>query len=303
MAERRNWFSSRYTDCDDEPLCDILHPHFGQVSTVSLEESLEYLWYLFFLLENNLWICKRKCSNPLNGLSEDESASIHLFTMEFGCGPSLYQLLNKALRDVNQQSLNVWNHFLKLILTGLNKIPSSSQIVWRGSSQQNLCSKYPIGKQFRWWGLTRCTPERDTIEKDIHVGQTGVRTLFSIQSRNGKLINQYSDGEDEMIFMPGAFFQVIDQTNPSKDLFIIYLQEIPPPNDDPPWWQTTQPIVTQKNFDGYDGNLYDALREYHNSHTKSFESGPTPQLPGLVTPPLSISKHIEPIPRSGIGFL
>ena len=241
MTDGTNLFSSRYTDCDDEPVTHFLAPitAYREVPAVSLEESLESVWNLFFVLENYVWISKTNSQNPSNGLSKDESASIHLFTMEFDSGPSVYQVLNKALRHINRQSLNIWNPFLKLILTGLHKLPSSSQTVWRGARGKNLCSKYPIGREFAWWGINLCTSDRNTIEKDIHLGETGLRTLFSIQCQNGKLINQHSyfkDHENEIVFMPGSYFQVIDQTNPSKDLFIIYLKEIQPaiPFSQPP---------------------------------------------------------------------
>lgn len=236
MTDGGNLFSSRYTDCDDEPVTHFLSPitAYREVSTVSLEKSLEFVCNLFNGIESYIWISKTNSQNPSNGLSKDESASIHLFTMEFDSGPSVYQVLNKALRHEDRQSIDKWNSFLKLILTGLEKLPSSSpQTVWRGARGENLCSKYPIGSKFAWWGISLCTSSRNTIEKDIYLGETGLRTLFSIECQNGKLINLHSffkDHENEIVFMPGTCFQVIShKKDPSKDLFIIVLKEIQPP--------------------------------------------------------------------------
>lgn len=149
-SEQPNLITSRYTDLHDEPVDRHLAPitAYREVSQTSLEESLKLVSHLFMDLESYVWIAKENSKNPANGLTQDESASIHLYTVEFDCGPSLYQLLNKALRDINRQSVKLWNSFLKLFLTALHKLPSYSEMVWRGVRGEDLSSKYPIGHEF-----------------------------------------------------------------------------------------------------------------------------------------------------------
>jgi hypothetical protein len=61
---------------------------------------------------------------------------------------------------------------------------------------------------------------------------TGERTLFSIECLHGKSISNHSyfkHTENEIILMPGSYFEVIGQSNPSPQRHIIYLKEISPP--------------------------------------------------------------------------
>jgi hypothetical protein len=63
------------------------------------------------------------------------------------------------------------------------------------------------------------------------LGTSGTRTIFSIQTNNGKLISghSYFENEDEILLPPGIYLKVIDQLSPADGLHIIHLQEIPPP--------------------------------------------------------------------------
>ncbi len=70
--------------------------------------------------------------NPSDGLTQDESGAIYLYTMQFHDEPSLYILLNKSLRAENREQLKPWFPFLKLFVTALHKLPSQNKTVWRG---------------------------------------------------------------------------------------------------------------------------------------------------------------------------
>jgi hypothetical protein len=54
------------------------------------------------------------------------------------------------------------------------------------------------------------------------------RTLFSMECKNRKSIKQHSNfkSEEEIILMPGFYFQVMSQVNPVEELKIIHLKEI-----------------------------------------------------------------------------
>jgi hypothetical protein len=72
------------------------------------------------------------CQHPTDDLTQQESAAIHLYTMQFDGGPSLYEILNQSLRAENRQELKPWFLFLKLFLTALYKLPSQNKTIWRG---------------------------------------------------------------------------------------------------------------------------------------------------------------------------
>lgn len=75
-------------------------------------------------LQQNIMIAKMNSEEPDNGLSQDESASIHLYTMEWKVHEnSLYAVLNRTLRLVDRRKLQPWFKYLKLFLTAFFKLP------------------------------------------------------------------------------------------------------------------------------------------------------------------------------------
>jgi hypothetical protein len=142
-----NLAASRHTDLLGEPLTPLLTPITGYqyIPLVTLEESVKPIAHLFDKIEIKIFMTKRGMTNPADGLSKDESRSIHLYTMPSDSGLPLFQVLNKVLRDEDRQTLKPWFPFLKLFLTALGKLPSQQMIVWRGVRGVDLRSKYPVG--------------------------------------------------------------------------------------------------------------------------------------------------------------
>lgn len=146
----QNLAYSRYTDVCDEPVESRLAPISGyqDMPLVTLEESIEPISHLFDKIKDIVQTAKENCKAPADGLSQDESASIYLYTMQFDSGHSLYQVLNENLRSENRQLLKPWFSYLKLFLTALYKLPSLRLTVWRGVRNVDLSSKYPAGTKF-----------------------------------------------------------------------------------------------------------------------------------------------------------
>ena len=71
--------------------------------------------------DENINYALRKSASPKDGLTVDESASIYLYSMEWG--NSLYTLLNRTLRAANRGELVPWYRYLKLFLTAFFKLP------------------------------------------------------------------------------------------------------------------------------------------------------------------------------------
>jgi hypothetical protein len=74
-----------------------------------------------------------------------------------------------------------------------------------------------------------CTTSFEIFQREQFLGTKGPRTLFSIGCQNGKSIaahSYFTDTEQEVILMPGSYFEVVSQSHPLKDLHIIHLKEI-----------------------------------------------------------------------------
>jgi hypothetical protein len=197
---------------------------------VSLEESIKYLVNLFNNdIHRYVYIAKQNTRQPKDELTHDESAAIHLYSMQWiPIHHSLYIHLNQALRSVDRQALTPWFSYLKLFLTALFKLPSSSKTIWRGV-KGDLSAQYNKDEDIIWWGVSSCAISLSVIEQFI--GQNGTRTIFSIEAINAKFIREhaYFKEEDEIILPPGTHLKVIDKMQPAKDLTIIHLREIIPP--------------------------------------------------------------------------
>ncbi len=163
-AEHKN-IHSRFTDLRDEPV-HLLAPIKGLKETplVSLDEAVKPVVHLFHSLGDYVYIAKANSKNPKDGLTQDESASIHLYTMEFYPPPSFYQLLNSVLRSEEREKVRQWFLYLKLFFTAVDKLPSEKVLIWRGVRDVDLSSQYVTGNNIVWWGVNSCTLAMDVLE-------------------------------------------------------------------------------------------------------------------------------------------
>jgi hypothetical protein len=195
---------------------------------LTLDEACVPLMNIISHLESHIWVAKQNTSEPQDDLSRDESAAIHLYTMEWGQGSkSLYYLLNQTLKATDRTKLRPWFKYLKLFITGLAKLPFvPRQSVWRGVTK-NLSADFPLGSETIWWSFSSCTTSLTALESDIYLGRDGERTLFSIDAINGKFIRNHSHfgTEDEILLLPGTVLEVQSQLNPASDLYIIHLKQ------------------------------------------------------------------------------
>ncbi len=128
----------RSADVVGEP-CIMLTPieGFSKQPLVTLEEASEPLTNIVPRIATYAHIAKARATNPANGLSVDESASIALYTMEWEpYTESLYYILNDSLRTEDRQILKPWFLYLKLLFTTLSRLPSISLNVYHGDEHQ-----------------------------------------------------------------------------------------------------------------------------------------------------------------------
>ena len=229
----------------DEPK-QILQPISGYTHEplLTLEEACEPLLNIVPRLPAHIWVAKQNSKNPSDGLTQDESAAIRLYTMEWDAGSddvhsSLYAQLNRTLKQVDRTKLRPWFRYLKLFLTALAKLPPAPrQTVWRGV-RKNYSADYAPGDEVTWWAFSSCTASLSVLESELYLGTTGTRTLFSIEAINGRTVRSHSyfKNEDEILLLPGTFLEVKSRLNPAPDLHIIHLQQKIPPHDllEPPF--------------------------------------------------------------------
>ena len=106
---------------------EMLPPISGyqSVTVKSLDDACQPIKDLFDQkLKDYIVIAKMNSTQPEDGLSPDESASIHLYTIEWNIHEnSLYMVLNRTLRLADRTKLQPWFKFLKLFLTAFFKLP------------------------------------------------------------------------------------------------------------------------------------------------------------------------------------
>ncbi|CAF2057562.1 unnamed protein product [Rotaria magnacalcarata] len=222
---------------------------------VSLEEAIVPLFTIFDrkILQRNVLIAKERCESPADGLSLDESTSITLYTFEWNTNESsFYFILNQTLRMEDRQKLKPWFLYLKLFITTLSRLPPIAATVYRGI-KVDLTNQYKPNSYSIWWGVSSCTDNIEILQSEQFCGKTGMRTIFVIKCLNGRSIRNHSyyPQENEIILMPGSYFQVDGCYDPSDEFHIVQLREIKPPYDSVPrtntnqWRQTTLGICLE----------------------------------------------------------
>jgi hypothetical protein len=167
---------------------------------------------------------------PPDGLTIDESAAIRLYTIEwFEPHQSLYSMLNHTLKD-DREHLHPYYKYMKLFLTALVKLPCvPPSIVWRGVNT-NMSADFPPDTHVTLWPVSSCTSRLLALENNTYLSSTGSRTLFSIETINGRKIRAHSHyvTEDEILLLPGTHMIVQSQLSPAPDLHIIHLKQVIP---------------------------------------------------------------------------
>lgn len=224
-------FKLRSLDIAEEPLRMLLPiSGYEEVALVSLKEAVISLASLLPKIEEYAWLALQNCEHPDDGLKQNESAAIMLYSMEWEPRDKcLYVVLNSILRDKKRtaNTLKPWLLYLKLILTGLTKLPSSRHFLYRGVNL-DLSVQYPIGRKLVWWGFSSCTTHVNVIEQFL--GDQGERTMFIIDCYSGKDVRNHSffETEHEVLLLPARYFEVVSSLKAGVNFHIIQLKEIEP---------------------------------------------------------------------------
>ncbi|CAF3916269.1 unnamed protein product, partial [Rotaria sp. Silwood1] len=115
---------------------------FETTPLVSLNDAVVPIQTIIPDVKHMIKTVKANSGESEDGLTRDESNSIRLYSLEWQPREkSLFYILNQALRADNRQQLKPWLLFLRLILTALAHLPSTSLTVYRGINM-NLTAKY-----------------------------------------------------------------------------------------------------------------------------------------------------------------
>jgi hypothetical protein len=236
----------RISDIAEEPL-EFLASICGyeKMPLVSLEKAVEELVSILPVIRSQAYIAKQRCKKPADGLSQDESASVMLYTI--GWDPPdecLYVVLNNTLRSPDrEQTLKPWYLYLRLFLNALSRLPLLHDIVYRGV-KSDISKRYIEGETIVWWGFSSCTTAVSVLQSDLFLGKTGTRTMFTIHCESARDIHNHSyhQAEGEVLLLAATQFKVLGCLD-QGDLHIVQLKETRPPF---PLLQPV-PIVTQLN--------------------------------------------------------
>lgn len=198
---------NRFGDID--PSFKRLAPVYGYRSQklVSIDEALQLVQSQIDELSYYIKIAKKNCHYPSeHKLTRDESASIFIYTMEWG-EQTLYRVLNAALRNENRQALKIWFPYLKLFMSALEKLPTVKETVWRGVPRA-MGKDFARDQEFTWWSMNSCSTSPNVINGFL--GDEDRSTVFCIQAISGRAIAQYSElkNEEEVILPMGTQFRV-----------------------------------------------------------------------------------------------
>ena len=242
----------RIADIAQEPLETLLPIEgYEHLPLVPLEIAVEKLVPLLPRVQTYVHVAKERCKNPADGLTQDESASIMLYTM--GWKPQhqcLYVLLNATLRSKDRDKLTPWFLYLRLLFNALFRLPSIARTIFRGV-KLDLTKQYVKGNTAIWWGFSSCTVAMSVLRSKSFLGNEGARSLFTIECLNGKNIRHHSyySSEDEILLLPATQFKTIDSLD-QGDLKLIHLQEIIPPFPllQPPSTSSSKSLTNHKQF-------------------------------------------------------
>ena len=114
----------------------------------------------------------------------------------------LYPLLNGTLRDhTHPEHLKAFLPYLKLFLTGLNKLPLVRAKVYRGvTGDHHDVYNQLQGQVFRWWAFSSTTTRESKAKTFMGDGD---RTLFTIDAIGVDISAFSAFAESEVLLLPG----------------------------------------------------------------------------------------------------
>ena len=219
----------RFTNVDSEPT--KLPPIYAYRThpLLPLRQALEPVLSRINKLDEFIKVARDECHHPSeHGLTHEESASIYLYTMEWGA-QSLYRVLNEALRIKDRSTLEPWHGYLKLFDTAIGKLPGLRMNLWRGV-KGNISQNYQGDTRLTWWNISSCSAAVKVLQAFLGP----VSTIFMIEAKNGKDISIYSSlpKEKEVVLGLGTRLHVVSDPLAHTSLNVVHMVELTDGNDE-----------------------------------------------------------------------
>ncbi|CAF3132854.1 unnamed protein product [Rotaria sp. Silwood2] len=217
---------SRFLDIDLNK--KRIPPNYGyrNQSLLSLNNALEPIVPRIDNLRQYVKEALEKCHFPSeHDLTHDESASIYLYTMEWGAH-SLYRSLNNDLRSEDPSALTPWFNYLKLFEIALTKLPKEKKRLWCGT-KDDVNNNFIKGSEIIWRSVSSCSTTLDVIKEFL--GNDKNSTLFMIEAVTGRNLSGYTKypDENEVLLGSGTRLSVeSDDLTLNDGLKVVYLVEI-----------------------------------------------------------------------------
>jgi hypothetical protein len=181
----------------------------------SLEEAVKPFDGKIAQLSSQINEAKSKCHFPSeHNLTRDESAAIYLYSMRTGEN-SVHAHLHKAWDSNDRSQMMPWFKYLKLLKSGLNKLPDAKTKIWQGSPfDENLKRTLESDSSQLYTSMGTCSSSVDTVKS--HLDKTSGKNpiLVGYQSVNGKDMTGYTvNHENQAMLWPGKKLHKSDKTN------------------------------------------------------------------------------------------
>jgi hypothetical protein len=176
-----------------------------------------------------------------HGVTADEAGSIWLYT----CESDLFKEMNRRLRSSDRLLVKPFFLYLRLLFSGVGKLPAVNNIVWRGLELNplklvmtpdavvaSLVSAKDEQEELFWWSATSTSVDLKTAllfsggKKCPHP-----RVVFKIRCLRGARIEGFSaiKSEAEILLLPGTCLQVKAVNEIVGQVWIVEADEVIPP--------------------------------------------------------------------------
>ncbi len=173
---------------------------------VSLEEALKPFHGQINNLSHFIQEAKTKCRYPSkHKLTHDESAAIYIYSMKWSkiC---VFDHLQHAWKTEQKSELKPWFKYLKLLKTGLNKLPDAMGEIWQATPfNENQKTLLTSDSKPLYVSMGSALPSEKDVKGHLGKDSTGRMIFVSYAFVNGKVLNGYTaDDWKEVLVWPGS---------------------------------------------------------------------------------------------------
>lgn len=196
---------------------------------VSLETAVKPLISLLPEIERHAYAAKKKCKAHADGLTQDQSASIMLYTMRWEpVNECLNTILTKTLQSKDSEKVKPWFSYLKLLFTALSRLPHKQQTVYL-ETKSDSSETFSNDQVVDWWCFNICAPSIDALQSREFFSETSTRTIFIIDCYSCKDIHNHSNAPTtDKVLLPPAQFKVVNCLDNGNGFQKIQLKEMKP---------------------------------------------------------------------------